>query len=479
MSDPFGGRSRKRLWVLLLPLWALCLGFLIFQALGVDPAPFLTGPVPFLAGPVRPLTALAAALAVVTSLLVGLLLASELPPLKRAIRHSRHLEAVYEVIRKAGKSLELQAVLDTITRVTVEVTGVRGCSLKLWDPEAGTMRVRSTAGIERRPADLSIDVAQNLYHRSLMEGNVVAVEEALEQDFPEVDDQTEALICVPLRVETKVLGALCVYGRRGERLSPEMTSLLSILGELVTLSISNASAYENLKRLDQAKSWFLLKASHEIRSPLHTIQSIARTLREGYLGEVPQPQRVLLERLEVRARLLAESVGDLLELAKGKAQLSAPELERIELCALLRESLRFYETKAGEKGLSLQLECSAAEASVYGRRDSLQSIVTNLLSNAVKYTPPGGRIDLRLREEDGSLLLEVSDTGIGIPREEQERLFSEFFRASNARSLSEEGTGLGLAIVKAAVEQLGGSIRVESEPGKGSTFQVLLRRAGA
>jgi len=326
--------------------------------------------------------------------------------------------------------------------------------------------------------DLSVDVAANIHHRSLMEGKPVLVEEELARDFPEVDDETESLICVPLRHERKVLGALCVYGERRRPLSQEMISFFSILGDLVTLSIANAAVYENLKRLDEAKTWFLLKASHELRSPLATVQSMARTLSQGLLGEVNAEQRQMIDRIERRLGALAGSVADLLLLTRSRSELSTSELERIDFCALLAENIATFQPLAAEKSLQLAASCPAGPAEVYGRKEGLHSVVTNLLSNAIKYTPAGGRVELSAQQKDEYLLLEVRDTGIGIPQEEQGQLFSEFFRATNARRLGEVGTGLGLAIVKSTVEQHGGRIEVESKEGEGSVFRVYLRLVG-
>ena len=393
-------------------------------------------------------------------------------------RRAERLEAVFAVIRKAGSSLELQEVLDAITHLTVEVTGVRGCSIKLWDTDSGRMRVRSMAGISRPAADLSIDVAENIHHRSIMEGHPVLVEEELGRDFPEVDDQTESLICVPLRHERRVLGALCVYGERRRPLGQDMISFFSILGDLVTLSIANAAVYENLKRVDEAKTWFLLKASHELRSPLDTIRAMARTLSQGLLGEMSVEQRRMIDRIEQRAAGLAASVSDLLQLARGRSELSTSELERIDFCALLAESAAFYQPQADEKNIVLTVSCPREQGEVYGRSEGLKTIAANLLSNAIKYTPSGGRVDVSVRRTDEHLLLEVRDTGIGIPKEEQAKLFGEFFRASNARGLAEPGTGLGLTIVKSTVEQHGGRIEVESAEGQGSVFRVFLQLVG-
>jgi len=456
----------EKLWIALIPIWASALVFLVIVLLHSS-------------------VSLALSLAAVVcfgaiSVLQGLLIAFDLPRIKRIGRRARALEAIYEVIHKAGASLDLQEILDAVTGITVQVTGVRGCSIKLWDTDSGTMRVRSMAGIAREAADLAIDVAENLYHRSLMEGNAVLVEDALEEDFPEVDDDTESLICVPLRREKQVLGALCVYGERGRSLSHEQISLFSTLGDLVSLSISNASVYENLKRVDEAKTWFLLKASHELRSPLSSILSIIRTLTQGFLGELQDAQKEMLERVELRAQALSNSVSDLLVLAKGRAELSTSELEKINFCTLLGENVEFYQNMAAEKEISLEVQCPANlnTAVVYGRREGLQSIVSNLLSNAVKYTPKGGTISMKLHPEEDKVIFEVSDTGIGIPENERQRLFSEFFRAENAKKLSEIGTGLGLSIVKTTVEQHGGSIDVQSREGVGSTFRVLLNRVG-
>jgi signal transduction histidine kinase len=456
----------EKLWIPLIPIWLSSLVYLAVLLRHASVSLLLT---------------LATVVCVSgISLAQGLLVAFDLPRIKRIGRRARALEAIYEVIHKAGGSLDLQEVLDAVTGITVKVTGVRGCSIKLWDTNSGTMRVRSMAGIAREAADLSIDVAENIYHRSLMEGNAVLVEDALEEDFPEVDDETESLICVPLRREKKVLGALCVYGQRGQSLSQEMISLFSILGDLVTLSIANASLYENLKRLDEAKTWFLLKASHELRSPLSTIQSIVRTLTQGFVGELETPQREMLERVEVRAQALSNSVSDLLVLAKGRAELSTSELEKINFCTLLGENVQFFQSLAEEKEITLEVQCPSNlnTAIVYGRREGLETIVSNLLSNAVKYTPKDGKVCMKMIPAEDKVIFEVSDTGIGIPENEQAKLFSEFFRAENAKKLAEIGTGLGLSIVKSTVEQHGGTIEVQSREGEGSTFRVALNRVG-
>jgi signal transduction histidine kinase len=256
-----------------------------------------------------------------------------------------------------------------------------------------------------------------------------------------------------------------------------MTSLLSSLGDVVSLAIAHALVYEELKNLVQTKTRFMFQASHELRSPLNTIQSMARTLLEGHLGELSERQRDMLSRIDLRSQTLSEIVGDLLVLALGRAELTTLRPEPVDLLRLLREHVQFFETRARDKNVEVEGHYSVTEATVLGRREGLASVITNLLSNAIKYTPPGGRVNLRLFESKEQLVFEVADSGIGIPKEEQDKLFTEFFRASNAKDVAGAGTGLGLAIVKATVEQHGGRIDVESAEGQGTTFRIFLNKA--
>jgi signal transduction histidine kinase len=459
----------KRSWILFLPLPAGCLGLACLAAFLRPQSPVLT------AG----LAVAAACLAVVE----GLLVAGSLPRKRALETRALQLQAVYDVIGKAGGSLELREVLDAITRHTVEVTGVRGCSIKLLDPGTGRMSVRSLAGLRREVPGLAASAAESIYEKSLRDGEPVLVEGALASDFPELDGESESLICVPLRDEGRVVGALCVYGEKGRPLSPEMLSFLSRLGDLAVLFIENASVYEGLKRVDEAKSWFLRKAAHELASPLASIQSITHTFLEGYLGEVPVRQREMVERIRFRAESLSQIVADLLVLARSRAHGAGQAEEGTsDMCDVLQETVTFFQTAAREKDVSLEVDGLPGSAAagtpsaclVAAPRADLLSVVTNLVSNAVKYSKPGGRVTVSLARAGPQVSLAVKDQGIGIPASEKERLFSEFFRASNARVFAAAGTGLGLSIVKSIVDRLGGTIDVRSEEGAGTTVRVAL-----
>ncbi|MBA7554962.1 Adaptive-response sensory-kinase SasA [subsurface metagenome] len=225
------------------------------------------------------------------------------------------------------------------------------------------------------------------------------------RDYPAVNEEVESLICVPLRLEDMNLGAICIFGERGQKLSAEMISLLSSLGDVVSLSIAHAFMYEDLKILGETKTKFMFETSHELRSPLNSIQSIARTLLEGHLGELGEKQKEMLSRIDIRANMLSEIVGDLLVLAMGRA-----EPKRINFAKLLQENVKFFENRAEDKEIDVELYTLIQDAFVYGSEEGLRSIITNLISNAIKYTPHGGRITLRLFESKDQIVFEISDT---------------------------------------------------------------------
>jgi signal transduction histidine kinase len=412
---------------------------------------------------------------------IGLLMAyyllAKTPHIRSLERRASQLDKFFDAIRKAATTLNLQEIFDTAARIIVEVTEVRACSIELLDEHRERMKVYSIVGIESGKTEKAVNIAESIYHSGLMEGKSVIVRDVYMRDYPAIDDEIESLMCVPLRVEDRILGAVCIFGNRGQRLSNEMISLLSNLASVISLSIAHVFVFEDLKSLVNTKTLFMLQTSHELRSPLSAIQSIARTMSAGYLGDLSEKQRDAVSRIERRAQILSETVSDLLSLAKGRAEVSTMKLSKVDLNKILKESAELYELALKEKNITLALQLHDSQAVVYGNRDSLLSIVTNLLSNAIKYSPRGGQIVLRLNEREGRLVIEVKDTGMGIPRDELGKIFEEFYRTKRARSMSQVGTGLGLSIVKSKVEQHGGMIEVESEEEVGTTFRVAFIKA--
>jgi two-component system phosphate regulon sensor histidine kinase PhoR len=231
-----------------------------------------------------------------------------------------------------------------------------------------------------------------------------------------------------------------------------------------------------LRRLERVRRDFVANVSHEFKTPLTAIQGFAETLLGGALNDDANRPRFLGIIREHAARL-ARLTDDLLKLSSieaGKLDLDFRTVGVTDLVESCVETARF---RAGQKQLALAVECAAELLKVRGDARRLAEILQNLLDNAVQYTPEGGRITVRAAAGDGTVRISVADTGIGIPRDQQQRIFERFYRVDPARSREAGGTGLGLSIARHLAEAHGGCIEVESEVGRGSTFTLVLPAA--
>jgi signal transduction histidine kinase len=259
-------------------------------------------------------------------------------------------------------------------------------------------------------------------------------------------------------------------GLEKRRLSQEAKRL----EEVERVAAELARSKEEMERLDQRKSEFMVMVAHELRSPIGGAQSLLRTLVRGLAGELNEKQKEILGRVEVRLDGLMELVNDLLSLAASKTLEADKPLESVSLLPLLRSMTDRFSVEAGSKQISLSLRVPETNLSVRATEDGLERALTNLIGNAIKYTPSGGHVEIKVTDYPEIAQIAVADTGIGIPQADLPQLFEEFFRAKNARRSGITGTGLGLSIVKQLVERFGGKIEVQSVEGQGTTFTVAL-----
>jgi len=233
---------------------------------------------------------------------------------------------------------------------------------------------------------------------------------------------------------------------------------------------------ERLRRIDAERTRFLTLVTHELRAPINTIHTSMELVLSGYLP--PEKVRGVLKRLMERTEELSDLVSDLLRLARAREEASRDEqLAAVQSADVLQSVVELMKAEADSKDIFLSVDIAPDLAPVQAHPDRLKLVWTNLLSNALKYTEPGGIVAVSLKQTPQHVVGIVRDTGIGIPPEDQDRIFEEFYRAENARTASPVGTGVGLAIVKRLIENWGGEIRLESEAGLGSKFVVRLPRA--
>jgi two-component system phosphate regulon sensor histidine kinase PhoR len=232
-----------------------------------------------------------------------------------------------------------------------------------------------------------------------------------------------------------------------------------------------------LRRLERLRRDFVSNVSHELKTPLTSIQAYADTLLDGAIDDAAH-NRTFLERIGEQAQRLQALILDLLSLARIESQPQQMfDIRPVRVADVARLCLDGRRPVAESKQIPLETALDE-DLAVLADADGLRQIIDNLLSNAVNYTPAGGRVTVRARGSDGWGVLEVEDTGVGIAKQDQVRIFERFYRVDRARARDVGGTGLGLSIVKHLAQTFGGDVSVHSELGRGSTFTVRLPRAG-
>ncbi|MFG0295704.1 MAG: sensor histidine kinase [Maioricimonas sp. JB045] len=228
-----------------------------------------------------------------------------------------------------------------------------------------------------------------------------------------------------------------------------------------------------LRRLERTRQDFVSNVSHELKTPLTSIQAYADTLLEGAIDDAGH-NRQFVERIVEQTERLRTLILDLLSLAKIESQQEVFEIQPVPISDVVSDCLDAHRAVAESKEVTLICPETVDETTVMADADGLRTILDNLVNNALNYTPAGGSVFLEFSRGDSWGEIRVRDTGVGIPRDQLPRIFERFYRVDKARSRAVGGTGLGLAIVKHLTQEFGGSVDVSSELGVGTTFRVRL-----
>lgn len=233
----------------------------------------------------------------------------------------------------------------------------------------------------------------------------------------------------------------------------------------------------DIKRLEKVRRDFVANVSHELRTPVTVIKGYAETLLSGALENDPERARRFFEVIHAHSERLAGLISDLLTLSELESGGVPMEPAPIALEGAVLQVSKLLEKKAEDKGIAIECSSISGRPPVLADRGRLEQVLINLLDNAIKYTPAGGSVKIFAQDEGERVKVSVADTGIGIPPKDLPRIFERFYRVDEARSRDQGGTGLGLSIVKHIVQLHGGTVSVESAPGKGSTFSFTLKKA--
>ena len=276
--------------------------------------------------------------------------------------------------------------------------------------------------------------------------------------------------------------------RNTDAISPSAVDLLVTVGQQFGVALHNAQlyaqaeeraaqleiAYCQLQDLARRKTQFVQNTSHELRTPLTFVRGYLELFLNGDLGSLTEKQHGVLAIMDVKSRRLVELVNDIASLLD--VELNPADVAPTDLVEIMTRSLNAHRERAHRADIALKTEWPDAAPIVQGNQQRLTQVFDHLLENAIKFSPSGGQIHVRMWTEHGNAFIRVADQGIGIPLDEQERIFDRFYQVDGSTTRRFGGTGLGLAIVKETIEAHGGALQIESNgvPGEGTAFTIIL-----
>jgi signal transduction histidine kinase len=421
-----------------------------------------------------------------------------------AINSFRQRQTLAEQVRLAGTVQNLarisQGILEPSRVVEAIVDPIRTgmeC-LGLWvrafaNEDAATtesLAAYSLHGLERTPRAM-VDIARRMGEYCWSEQVAAVIREGVarpggvleESELQAVTDFLEptgagSLLLAPIGAGTECLGHMVLTRAVDAPAWSEAERVAALeIGRDVGRSIVNARLFElerrmtaELRRADRAKTVLFSTVSHELKNPLASIMGHLELLKEDPSGDPSWSLKVM----ERNTHRLQGLVDDLLTLAKVSDPDRPLVRERVDMVALVRDAVDMFLPRAAQENVTIAVQAPPQAPSAWGSPEELARLVDNLISNAVKYTTDGGAVTVRLRTVGDRVELVCSDQGIGISKADQRSLFTEFFRSTNPDALEVPGTGLGLSIVQRIVARHHGTVAVDSELGKGTSFTVLL-----
>jgi signal transduction histidine kinase len=403
------------------------------------------------------------------------------------------LKALGEVGQAVSSTLDLQTVLSTIVGRAVQLSGTNCGIIYEYDEPTREFHLRASYQMEEELV--------KAYQATPLHPGEGATGRAAETKVPvQVDDLShehefatrgmrpiltrlgyQSLLAVPLLLDQKLMGALTIYRRQTGSFAPEVVNLLQTFATQSVLAIQNARLFREieakgreLEAANRHKSEFLANVSHELRTPLNAIIGFSEVLLEHLFGELNEKQNEYVDDILSSGRHLLSLINDILDLSKIEAGRMDLEMTTFDLPLAIANALLLVRERASRHGIKLDRVIDERLGDFTGDERKVKQILVNLLSNAVKFTPEGGQIKVDAGLGDSAVIVSVTDTGIGIAKEDQEAIFEEFRQASGNYAQKREGTGLGLTLTRKFVEMHGGKIWVESEIAKGSKFTFTL-----
>jgi signal transduction histidine kinase len=392
------------------------------------------------------------------------------------------LETANRCARALGSSLELDEAFGAFIRELRGLVPFERTAIVLVEGDtATTMATAGRGANEVFPPGNSDPIEGSLLER-VLEGKIVVRGDLTQRDAP-ADEQLLALglrseLVTPLLLGARTIGMLSLSRDRPDAFSDDEVELVSLLGRLVATAVQNIRAYEAERRrvdelasLSQLRADFVSLVSHELRSPMAAVIGAARTLQDRWRMLTAAQRESFLALINDETTRLAELVGDVLDTSRIEAGTFSYRFDEVDLGRVVDEAVAT--AALAQQEVPVVASVRGALPAVRGDRARLRQVLGNLIENAVKYSPEGGEVHVSATAANGAVRIAVRDTGPGIPRDQQTRIFEKFGRV-DMPGASKPGTGLGLFIARSIAEAHGGSLEVSSGAEPGSTFTLTL-----
>ncbi len=415
-----------------------------------------------------------------------------------ALENARLLEQTDHALKNSVDELSMLQQLDRDLNTTLDLTHVLNLTLDrtlaICKSQAGAILLLDDEGEAYRIVTRGYDNWFDPYNIGVESGLIGKVIEAeqpyisgdvhMEPEYVTANSQTKSQMTLPLTNQKRLMGVIAI-----ESYTEDAYSLLDVdtavrVTNHAAVAIANAVLYEQINEANLAKSEFVSMVSHELKTPMTSMRGYTDLLLSGMTGEINDQQRSFLETISANIQRMSQQIQDLTDISRIETGRFHIVAEPTSLIDVMNETLQTVKPLCAEKDIRLHLQLPDDLPMVYVDKNRLVQVMTNLLSNACKYSPSDTDVQVIFAEtavaqengdEDKQMVqCSVDDQGYGISQEDQDKLFTKFFRSEDPNIRQAKGTGLGLSITKGIIEIQGGQIWAESEIGKGTTFAFTM-----
>jgi signal transduction histidine kinase len=404
---------------------------------------------------------------------------------KDVAAYTRRLERVLEVCKNLSANLELEPLLHSLIEAASELTSSETSSILVFDNENRFLRFAAAPWFQmEKLRTIGVPLDKSVAGWVFSNNKPMALHHTDKDDriFRVVDrelsDDTRSLLAVPMSYKGETIGVIETMNKANDaHYTEEDVSLLETLASQAAVVIQNRQlldeakkAYEKAVELDRMKTDFIAIASHELRTPLGLIIGHSTLLEEG-ASEQQKEEIKVVQTSALRLKEIIEEFGDESNIKRGLASMRN---RKVGVALLVRQVVDTFRDLAATKDIQLSEEVPDPNLTFEGDADKVGMALQNLVKNALTFTNEGGKVKVKAEQVPGYVKFSIMDNGIGIPAEEQEKIFQRFYQVEKHLTRKHGGMGLGLAIAKEMIEMHGGKIAVESIEGKGSKFMFFL-----